>query len=149
MLKKYDLKFNLDALILTIILIIPTIIWSIFPTSNDILRAESITPIVDLLARVFQISLIASLCALRRKDVNKLKLNLLILFTIISTVIYYISWAFYFQGHATNLMILAQTLCPCLSFAFYSVDRKNRIAIILSILFAICHLIFAIFNFMI
>ncbi len=51
-------RFNVYGLLLFLIIMIPNIIWFIVPAKNDILRTESITPLIDNIASVFQILMI-------------------------------------------------------------------------------------------
>ena len=48
--KKYRLGFDIWALVLFLSVMIPTIIWTFVPAPNDILRAESTTPVLDIAA---------------------------------------------------------------------------------------------------
>ena len=43
MLKKYKMGFDIWALVLFVVIMIPNIIWFAIPAPNDILRTESIT----------------------------------------------------------------------------------------------------------
>ena len=47
---------------------IPNFIWFVFPASNDVLRSDSVTPIVDVIGSVAQAAFIAAMCLLKRKD---------------------------------------------------------------------------------
>ena len=51
--RKYKIGFDILGLLLFLIIMIPNFIWFAVPTSNDILRNESITPIIDMLALIF------------------------------------------------------------------------------------------------
>jgi len=90
-------RFGLDpwGLILFLLVMLPNFIWFAVPASNDILRADSVTPVVDAIGSVFQVL----------------------------------------------------TVPPCLAFILFAIDRKNLPAVILATVFAMCHLVFGVVNF--
>ena len=57
--KKYKIGFDIWGLIIFIVIMIPNFIWFAVPAANDILRGESITKTVDV---------IASICAIHRRN---------------------------------------------------------------------------------
>lgn len=62
---------------------------------------------------------------------------------------YFISWIFYYMGMTNAIVILGLTIPPCLAFLFFAIDRKNMVAVIPISIFAICHLIYGVTNFII
>ncbi len=68
MLKRYKLSFEIWGLLLFLIVMIPNFIWFAIPAPNDILRAESITEMVDTVASVCQILMIVSICIFRNRE---------------------------------------------------------------------------------
>ncbi len=149
MLKKYKIGFDLWSLILFVLMMVPTILWSFIVAPNDILRVESVTPVFDIIASISQSVMIAVLCLLINKNAEKVKISPMIIATIVCSFMYFAGWAFYFSGVVNPIVILDVTVPPCLAFLFYAIDRKNIIAIIPNIIFLICHLIYAIINFII
>ncbi len=136
------IKFNIYGLLLFFIIMIPNFIWFVIKAPNDILRVESVTPILDLIASIFQIIMIVFLCF--SKDANN-KFNIS---SIISVILYFICWILYYLSITNNLVIIGLCLFPCLSFLFYEIKIKNWIAMIPTIVFTILHLIYGIINFM-
>lgn len=51
-LKKFRIGFDVWALVLFLIIMIPNFIWFTVPAPNDILREESVTVVVDMIAVV-------------------------------------------------------------------------------------------------
>ena len=49
---KYGFGFDVAGLILFLLVMVPTFIWMAVPAPNDVLRAESVTPIVDAIGFV-------------------------------------------------------------------------------------------------
>ena len=149
MLKEYKLGFDIWGLILFLIIMIPNFIWFAVPAPNDILRNPSITETIDAVASVFQVIMINCLCILKNRKQSKIHITPLIIITISSCVLYFISWMFYYGGITNAFVILGLTIPPCMAFLFYSIDRKNVIAVVPTIVFTICHLIYGIVNYIV
>lgn len=145
--KKYRLGFDIWGLVIFLIVMIPTFIWSAVSAPNDILRKESITPIIDTIGSVCQVLLAAMLCVLINKERKKLRFSPLIIAAIISIIIYFAGWIMYYCGNTSPLVIMALTLPPCLAFLFFALDRRNLLAVISVVCFTVCHLIYGIVNF--
>ena len=149
MLKKYKLGFDIWGALLFLIIMVPNFICFVVPAPNDILRVDSITKTLDTVASVCQVLMIIVLCILINRERKKPKYSPLVIIVIISCLIYFASWIFYYAGITNMLVILGLTIPPCLAFFFFALDRKNYIAIIPISAFSICHLIYAIVNYII
>ncbi|MCM1171582.1 MAG: hypothetical protein NC393_05570 [Clostridium sp.] len=149
MLKKYKLGFDIWGLVLFLIIMIPTFIWSAVPAPNDVLRVSSITKIPDMIASICQILMIGMLCVLINRERKKLSITPLIVMVVICCLLYFASWIVYYSGVVSAIVILGLTIPPCMAFMFWAIDRKNLIAIIPISIFTICHLIYGMVNFVI
>jgi hypothetical protein len=149
MLKKYKIGFDIGGLLLFLIIMIPNFIWFAVPAPNDILRADSITETLDIVASVCQVLMIVLLCIVINKEQKKTKYSLWIIAVIICCLLYFISWGLYYGGFTNMFVILGLTIPPCLAFLFFAIYKKNMIAVIPIIVFTICHLIYGIVNFVI
>ena len=147
MLNKYRFGFDVWGLILFLLVMLPNFIWFAVPAPNDVLRAESVTPVVDAIASVCQVLTIACLCFLINEARGKLRFSPLVIAAVICVAIYYLGWALYYSGIANTWVILLLTLPPCLSFILFAADRKNLPAVLFASVFAVGHLIFALVNF--
>lgn len=127
---------------------IPNIIWFAVPAPNDILRTESITKIPDTIAYISQVVMLVALCVFINAEREKRNVTRFIMAVIINCV-YFICWIFYYIGISEAVVILGMTIFPCLAFLFFTIDRKNNIAIIPIFIFTICHLIYGITNYII
>lgn len=145
--KKYKIGFDIWGLLLFLVIMIPNFIWFAVPAPNDILRIDSITKEVDTVGSVSQVLMIILLCILINKEQKETKRSQWIIAVIISCLIYFVSWLLYYCGITNAFVILGLTIPPCLAFLFFSIARKNMIAIIPILVFAICHLIYATVNF--
>jgi hypothetical protein len=144
---KYRFGFDVWGLILFLLVMLPNFIWFAVPAPNDVLRSESVTPIIDAIASVCQVLTIACLCFVINKERSKLRFSPLVIVAVICVVVYYLGWVLYYTGIASNWVILMLTIPPCLAFIFFAVDRKNLPAVLFATVFAMCHFVFAVVNF--
>ena len=146
-LKQYRFGFDPWGLLLFLLVMLPNFIWFAVPAPNDILRADSATPVVDTIGSVFQVLTVACLCFVIHKDRSKLRFSPLIIATIVCVAIYYIGWALYYTTNVNPIVILLLTISPCLAFILFAIERENLPAILFATVFAVCHLVFAVVNF--
>ena len=146
-LKHYRFGFDPWGLLLFLLVMLPNFIWFAVPAPNDILRTDSVTPMVDAIGSVFQVLTVACLCFVIHNDRSKLRSSPLIIATIICVAIYYIGWVLYFTANVSPIFILLLTVPPCLAFILFAADRKNLLAVLFATAFAVCHLVFAVVNF--
>lgn len=149
MLKNYKLSFEIWGLLLFLIIMIPNFIWFAIPAPNDILRAKSITEMVDTVASVCQILMIVAICIIRNRESKKLCISPFIIMAAACYLLYVASWIAYYSGMTNVVVILGLTIPPCLAFLFFAIDRKNGIALIPISIFTICHLVYGAVNFII
>lgn len=147
--KKYKFGFDYFALLLFIIMMIPTIFWSFVKAPEDVLRVESVTPVIDIIASISQVIVIASLCILKKDGTNKPHFTKAVFAAIICILVYYFAWVMYYCAIVNPVIIILLTIPPCVAFLLYSIDRKNIIATVSGILFLICHFVFGLVNFII
>ena len=146
-LQNYRFGFDFWGLLLFLLVMLPNFIWFAVPAPNDVLRTDSITPVVDIIASVCQVLTIACLCFLINEERGKLRFSPLVIAAVICVAIYYLGWALYYSGIANTWVILLLTLPPCLAFILFAIDRKNLPAMLFASVFAVGHLIFALVNF--
>ena len=128
---------------------VPNFIWIAIPAPNDILRTESKTQVIDLIATISQVLFVAGCCCVINKKNTKIKLSPIIIAMILCVVLYFIGWGLYYLGFVSDFIIVLLTLPPCLAFVFFTIDRKNVIALLPAIIFTCCHLIYGVVNFII
>lgn len=144
---RYRFGFDPWGLLLFLLVMLPNFIWFAVPAPNDILRAESVTPMVDAIGSVFQVLTVACLSFVIRKERRKLRFSLLVVATIVCVLVYYIGWMLYYSGITSACIILLLTLPPCLAFILFAIDRKHQPAVVSAAGFTVCHLIFGVLNF--
>lgn len=110
MLKKYRVGFDIFGLLLFLLVMIPNFIWFEVPATNDILRAESITPLIDGIGSVSQVIFIAAICILKRKGVDRIRLSKLIILSLAMVITYFIGWILYYNGIVNLIAIILLTI---------------------------------------
>lgn len=102
LLKKYRFGFDVWALVLFFIIMIPNFIWFAVPAPNDTLRGESITKTVDVIASICQVLMVMSLCIFIHQDRKKISITRFIMTTVICCLLYFLCWILYYFG-VTNV----------------------------------------------
>ena len=146
-LKKYRLGFDVWGLILFGIIMIPNSIWFVLPAGNDILRNESITPVIDIIASIFQVIMVVALCLIKNIEYHKTDSKQWMPGIIIATLVYFLGWCMYYSLIVNAIVILILCVAPCLAFIIFSIVKKNGVAVISAIIFMICHVIYGCVNF--
>lgn len=91
---KYKAGFEPWGAVLFGLVMIPNFIWFAVPAPNDVLRADSVTPITDTIASVCQVIFVAALCFITRRERAGLKINVLTSAVICCLSVYYAGWIF-------------------------------------------------------
>ena len=149
MLKKYKIGFDWIGLLLFLVIMIPNIIWFVVPAPDDVLRTESVTGIIDSIASVCQVLMVASLCLTLNRNTPEPKVTGTIITVIACIFLYYICWLCYYQGNADKAVLMGLTVLPCAAFLLYSYERRNIITAFFAGIFSVCHLIYAVVNYII
>ena len=105
LLKKYRFGFDVWALVLFFIIMIPNFIWFAVPAPNDILRGESITKTVDVIASICQVLMVMALCIFIHQDRKKISITRFIMTTVICCLLYFLCWILYYLGITNNVVI--------------------------------------------
>ncbi len=147
MLKEYRIGVDVGAALLFFAVMLPNFVWFAVPAPNDILRAQSVTPVPDAAASVCQVLFTALLVLAKNKNVPAVTLSFPIGCALASYAAYLAAWLFYYRGNAGAVIILLLSLMPCLAFGSYAVGRKNRLPLPPLAVFAVCHLLHGIINF--
>lgn len=149
MLKKY--KFGIDAWAIWFIaaIMLPNIIWALSNLPNDILKNETLTPVLDNIMTIAQVLMIVSLCLIRNKETQNRPIKSS--FPAISAafcMFYYSSWIFYFCGSADSIILVSLCVTPCVALILYCLFRKNAPALLFTALFSVFHIMRTVLNFL-
>ena len=148
-LQNYRFGFDFWGLLLFLLVMAPNFIWFAVPAPKDILRAESVTPVVDILSSVFQVLTVACLCFVIHKERSEFRFSPWIVAAVACIAVYYTGWMLYYAGITSPWVILLLTLPPCLAFILFAIDRKNLPAVVSAAGFTVCHGVFGVVNFII
>lgn len=146
--RSYRLGFDVWGLVLFLLVMLPNFIWFVFPAPNDVLRTESVTPVVDLIASICQVMTVACLCLVINTKRPGLRFSLLAATVVPCIVVYYLSWVLYYAGIAGPRIVLTLAIAPCVAFILFAIDRKNLPAVVFASAFTVCHIVFAVRNFL-
>lgn len=147
--KRYKLCFDPWGLTLFLLVMLPNVYWFAFPAPNDLLRQDSVTPVLDSIASIAQVLLIAAICLLTNRGAPSKRLRPFFLGAAFCCGIYYVSWIDYYHGVTNAAVILSLCLFPCAAFFSYEAARKNYPAMIPTAVFTVCHLLYGTVNFII
>ena len=145
--KKYKIGFQIGGLILFLIIMLPNFYWFAVPAPHDLLRAGSVTPALDGIASIAQVLLVVALCILVNRNSKRMGISPLIIGTVLCCLLYYAGWVCYYRGVTNAVVVLDLCLAPCLAFLCFALDRKNAIAVIPTLVFAVCHTMYGVINF--
>ena len=145
-LRNYRFGFDPWGLGWFLLIMLPNFVWFTAPPANDILRAESVTPLLDGVGQVLQAVMAAALCAV----VNRARggpIKGWAVGGVLCMALYLAGWAAYYAGITRPAVILTLCLAPCGAFLSFALARKNGPALLAAAGFAICHLGSTVINF--
>ena len=145
--KKYRLSFDPWGLLVFLLIMLPNFIWFAVPATNDVLRQESVTPVLDTVASVCQVLFVAALCGIVNRERERLSLTPLVWGCLACGLLYALGWGLYYLGIVHPAVILLLTIPPCLMFLLFAIDRKNFVAVAPIVVFTACHLLYGMINF--
>ncbi len=125
--KNYRLGFDIWGLILLLVIMRPNFVRFAVPAVNDVLRNESVTPHIDMAASVFRAVMAAALCVVINRHRQKPAEKALLIGIGVSILLYYAGWDLY-----------------C-----FRCREKNAAALIPAGVFTLCHVLYAVVNFIV
>lgn len=149
MLKKY--KFGIDtwAIWLFAVIMLPNIIWALSDLPNDILKSETLTPVLDNIMTIAQVLAILSLCLIKNRETqNRPIKSSLPAISVAVCMLYYSAWIFYFSGGSDGFILTALCVTPCVALILYCLFRKNAPALLFTALFSVFHIMRNVLNFL-
>lgn len=143
---KYRLGFDVWALMLFIIIMIPNVLWFVSPEQAPLTSESLALHWIERIASIAQVVLIGTLCfiinELREIPMNKWSTTSVC----VMIALYSLGWGFYY-GEVINLLtILTLSVTPGVAFLIFSIARKNIIAALSSVVFLTCHVIASVGN---
>jgi hypothetical protein len=148
--KNYTIGFSVRGCLSFILILIPNIIWVVFPPAHDVLLANNAPFLVlDIISDVCRWATTFLLVLLVHKSREETPLTKKTLLAAAACLIgYYTSWMLYFTGNVNPwLLVLGLCVLPSLFFVFIAIRLKNYPALVPIIIFAIVHIITASINY--
>ena len=147
--RKYNIGFDLWALVLFVAIMLPNGIWFLVPAPEDILRSASITAVIDTVASVFQVILVVAICVLRNAA-GRSPMGVGWKYGItVAVLLYFAGWVLYYAGMTNAVVIMDLCIAPCVAFILFALARKNAVALVAAIGFILCHMYYGIVNFVV
>jgi len=148
-LDNYKIRFSIKGLIIYWLLLVPNIIWQLFPPINNVLLSSATSyPILDGVEWFFRTLILLILIFLVNKELSKNKTSYKWV-AISFLAIYYVSWILYYLGIVNPwLIILGMVITPTFYFFFSGIWLRNYILLIPTVIFGIFHFIISILNYL-
>ena len=146
MFQNYKLGFDVGALILSGILILPTLIQNVLFGGGGF--SQTATPELDTVAWIMLGLTVVTLCLASNRRHKKLsRKNFLTLAVALCCVVYYGFWAaLYLLPFSGTGMVLGLCLLPCAALLLYCLERKNWPAVVPATIYLLTHLISSLVN---
>ena len=144
---KFTFGIDYWALGLFGVLMLPNIVWWCFSPANDVLRYINSPAALDVFSYIFQALTLAVLVFVVRRDRVGQKVEpwtAFFTFTVMSLILYYVAWIFYFCAYVNIAVVLFLAIFPCTALGCFAFLRKNWIALFPLVIFTALHLSFAI-----
>jgi len=139
-LKAYRVGFDLWAIVLFAIIMLPNIIARCIPEFQAGLNTD--TGALEISATVFQVLFVVLLVFIERKGEQRLNFRSpLVSVCGLAVLAYYIAWIFFFCFFLNAAVYLSLAIFPSAAFLVFEVERKNWFAFVPTSVFAILHLV--------
>jgi hypothetical protein len=144
----YKIGFSKKGLIGFLLVMIPNIIWAVWPPTNDILaNNKAANPVYDVVINVCRWAIVALLVFLINKAGNENN-RLPFCASTFCLIGYYIAWGLYYAGNTSPwLFVIGLAASPSLFFIFMGLWLKNYPALLPGLVFAIIHVAVTYTNF--
>lgn len=141
-----SLGLSIFGLISVALIMLPNIIWAIYPPKEDILSSNATSSWLDIIENICRYAMIALFIGFVGKtDLTSNKTFLV--FAIICLGIYYLLWVVYYFGNARKLVLMGLAFIPTIYFLSISLWLGNYLSIIPNVIFTVCHIIITIRNY--
>ncbi|MBB5194142.1 hypothetical protein HNQ54_000430 [Anaerocolumna cellulosilytica] len=139
--KKYHFRFSASALSAIILILVPNILWMVYPPKNNTLAEFATSTAVEVIMSVSRGLLLVILLFLQPAKQPCLRRSKFYFFFMgICLVIYYISWIFYYLDKTSPYMFLGMAVFPSIFFVLFALWKNNLLGLIPGCLFALLHI---------
>lgn len=146
--KNYRIGFSVLGLAAVSLVMLPNLVFLfITPPINPLNHNEAGFWLWNLLENVGRFGMMITLCII----VNRIpmrKKSLLDFSALISLMIYFVLWGFYFSGITNGMMLTGMALFPSIFFLLAAWKLRNALAFFFAALFALTHIMITASNFL-
>lgn len=138
--KNYRISFSVLGLAAVCLLMLPNLVFLfITPPFNPLNHNEAGFWLWNLLENIGRFGMMISLCIIVNRRPMR-KNSLLDFSALISLVIYFMLWGFYFSGITNGMMLTGMALFPSIFILLIAWKLRNPLALSFTILFALTHI---------
>lgn len=148
----YHFRFDVWALVLLAVELAANIVWftcppepdpfrMICPPEPDPFRVELAMLVLGVVTSVLRMLMIGALLFLARKDAPERMAKPWKMATVVCVAVYLGAWVGLYHGLTGLPVILMLTITPCCAFATFAIGRRNWLALCLTVLFLVGHLV--------
>lgn len=146
--KSYEMKFSFKGLIAVILVMIPNVIYAVFPHHTNLLGNDDFG-VIDIFENIFRFLLIALLIILVNKNkTHQTKNKFTLICELLFLTAYYIMWVLLFLSVSNSFVYIGLAVFPCAFFIITAMILRNYPAMITAIIFAALHIIITCKNYL-
>lgn len=145
--KKYRMGFSSGGMTAVLLVLLPSVLWSLYPPAHNVLTGNSSSVLfLELGEQIFRVIAMGLLLFVVSKTNRREKKYKNIGFAFL--LVYYFLWLLYYLGYRQGVLLLGMALCPCAALVFTSLYLNNKPAVISSTLFLFFHSLITATNFL-
>lgn len=144
--QRCKIGLNLYGVLLFVAIMLPNVVWAFVPAEKDVLRAESVTPALDVAASVFQFLTVAAVAVIVYGTFKSGKIPFMI--ALIPAAAYYVCWVVYYFATPCGALLVFMAVLPCLALILYAWFEKNYAGAAFGAVFMILHIVSTCLNFL-
>lgn len=147
--QKYRFGFSAAGFISFMLIMLPNIIWMLFPPPDDPISGNlSSIAALNVIMSAAQWIMIAMLIMIKSDEYKRGGNNIYyIVICGICLVLYYASWILYYCGQYSPIMLVGMAVEPCVYFIAFALWQRNYISLPPAIVFAVFHISITVCNF--
>lgn len=146
--KKYRIGFSPIGIFAVCLVMLPNLVFLFAaPPINVLSNNEGDFSLWNLLENVGRFGMMITLCLIVNRSPMR-KISLLDFSALISLMIYFVLWRFYFSGITNGMMLTGMAVFPSIFFLLAAWKLRNPLALSFTILFALTHITITASNFL-
>lgn len=145
---KYRLGVDFWAAGLFELLLLPNFVWWFYSPANDVLRTAQ-SDVLEIFAHIFEaFTLLVFILVVRKEHGPFSFFSPYAVFCLLSVILYYAAWIFYFTAYVNAAVLLFLAVLPCTAIGCLAALRKNYFALLPLLVFFALHLTWTCIHFL-